>query len=60
MSPAAAAQLLNVAPMTLSRMGEPKDGRLTRYKISGTITVYWRPEVERLAMARRIARQGDR
>jgi hypothetical protein len=53
LSPAEACVILSVTPTTLWRM--VKAELLTPRKIGG-LTVYWRPQVERLAAARRIAR----
>jgi hypothetical protein len=58
MSPGATCKTLAVTPTTLDRM--VGDGRLTRYKISGTVTLYWVAEVETIRRAREIAKTGVR
>ena len=50
-----AARLLGVDPATVSRMAD--DGRLKVYPI-GTCRLFWRPQVNALAEARRIAGIG--
>jgi excisionase family DNA binding protein len=51
-----AARLLRVSLKTVGRMAD--DGRLTPYRI-GECLMFWRPEVNQLAEARRIAGIGD-